>query len=179
MLSQTALDLDGVIFDYEKTFLKQAARLNLNIAIKHPEIYNMADRYKITQEQLSLIRSNIDYSDMDIYPEIENLKHYIKNIKCFITSSHEEILHLRKVNLRKIFNKDIPVYYADAKEKHRIISELGIKYFIDDYNAVIHHIEVNCPDCKAYWLNRGYKDNALPEPVNKINNLTEFFEINY
>jgi hypothetical protein len=181
MLSQTALDLDGVIFDYEKTFQKQASKLNLNISIRHPEIYNMADRYGITPEQLSLIRSSIDYSDMDIYPEIENLKHYINNIKCFITSFPEEILHLRKSNLYNIFNKDIPVYYAGVQEKHRIISALGIKYYIDDYNAVIHHIELNCPDCKAYWLNRGYKDKSLPEPVNKINNLTEFFEndINY
>ncbi len=179
MLTQTALDLDGVIFDYEKTFQKQAAELGLNISIKHPEIYNMTVRYEITQEQLSLINLNIDYSDIDIYPEIKNLKHYINNIKCFITSSHEEILHLRRTNLRKIFNKDIPVYYAGVQEKHRIISALGIKYYIDDYNAVIHHIELNCPDCKAYWLNRGYKDKTLPEPVNKINNLTEFLEINY
>ncbi|RZD15774.1 MAG: hypothetical protein EVJ46_09650 [Candidatus Acididesulfobacter guangdongensis] len=177
--NQTALDLDGVIFDYEKTFLKQAARLNLNISIKHPEIYNMTERYEITQEQLSLINLNIDYSDMDIFDEVLNLKRYIINIKCFITSFPEEILHLRKSNLSKIFNKDIPVYYAGVQEKHRIISELGIKYFIDDYDAVIHHIELNCPDCKAYWLNRGYKDKTLPEPVNKINNLTEFFKINY
>ncbi len=179
MLIQTALDLDGVIFDYEKTFQKQASKLNLNISIKHPEIYNITKRYEITLEQLSLINLNIDYSDMDIYPEIENLKYYIDNIKCFITSSALEILHLRKANISKIFDKDIPVYYAETKEKHRIISELGIKYYIDDYNAAIHHIELNCPNCKAYWLNRGYKDKTLPEPVNKINNLTEFFEINY
>ena len=174
MLNQTALDLDGVIFDYEKTFLREACKLNLNISIKHPIIYSMADRYGITQEQISLINSKIDFSDMDIFDEVINLKRYINNVKCFITSSPLEMLHLRKANISKIFGKDIPVYYADTKEKHRIISELGIKYFIDDYNAVIHHIEANCPDCKAYWLNRGYKDETLPEPVNKINNLTEF-----
>ena len=67
------------------------------------------------------------------------------------------------------------LYHADTKEKHRIISELGIKYFIDDYNTVIHHIELNCPECNAYWLNRGYGDFNLPEPENKINSLTEFF----
>ncbi|MHB1702819.1 MAG: hypothetical protein ACYCS0_01180 [bacterium] len=176
MLNETALDLDGVIFDYEKTFLKKAAELNLNISIKHPEIYNMADRYEITQETVSLINSKIDFSDMDIFEEVQNLKHYINNIKCFITSSPEEILHLRKANILKIFDNDIPVYYAEPGEKHRIISEFGIKYFIDDYNAVIHHIDLNCPDCNAYWLNRGYKDETLPEPVNKINNLTEFFK---
>ncbi|MHB8232906.1 MAG: hypothetical protein ACYDDB_08400 [bacterium] len=176
MLNKTALDLDGVIFDYEKTFLKQAAKLNLYISIKRPEIYFMAERYEITQETVSLINSNIDFSDMDIFEEVLNLKHYINNIKCFITSSPLDILHLRKTNTSKIFGKDIPVYYAEPGEKHRIISEVGIKYFIDDYNAVIHHIDLNCSDCKAYWLNRGYKDETLPEPVNKINNLTEFFE---
>jgi hypothetical protein len=175
-LSSTALDLDGVIFDYEKTFQKQATKLNLNISIKHPETYNITERYEITLKQLSLINSNIDYSDMDIYPEIENLKHYINNIKCFITSSPLEILDLRKANISKIFDKDIPVYYAGTEEKHRIISELGIKYYIDDYNAVVYHIGLNCPDCKAYWLDRGYKDKSLPEPVNKINNLTEFLK---
>ncbi|MHB8282715.1 MAG: hypothetical protein ACYDDE_07940, partial [bacterium] len=87
MLNQTALDLDGVIFDYEKTFLREALKLNLNISIKHPAIYSMADRYEITQEQISLINSNIDFSDMDIFEEVKNLKYYINNIKCFITSS--------------------------------------------------------------------------------------------
>jgi hypothetical protein len=176
LLNQTALDLDGVIFDYEKTFIKQAAELNLNISIKHPEIYNMPDRYEITQEQFSLINSKIDFSDVDIYGEIENLKHYINNIKCFITSSPIEILHKRKANISKIFDKDIPIYYVGPGDKHKIISALEIKYFIDDYNAVINHIDLNCPDCKAYWLDRGYKDKLLPEPVNKINNLTEFFK---
>ena len=176
MLSQTALDLDGVIFDYEKTFQREAAKLNIIAIVKHPEIYNMADRYELPPETVSLINSKIDFSDMDIFNEVLNLKSYINNIKCFITSSPSEILNKRRDNIRKVFNKDIPLYYAGAKEKHRIISELGIKYFIDDYNAVIHHIELNCPDCKAYWLNRGYKDKTLPEPVNKINSLTDFFK---
>jgi len=136
----------------------------------------MAERYEITPETVSLINSKIDFSDMDIFDEVLNLKNYINNIKCFITSSPSEILNKRRDNIRKVFNKDIPLYYAGTEEKHRIISELGIKYFIDDYNAVIHHIDLNCQDCKAYWLNRGYKDKTLPEPVNKINNLTEFFE---
>jgi Zn-finger nucleic acid-binding protein len=39
---------------------------------------------------------------------------------------------------------------------------------------VIHHIDLNCPDCKAYWLDREYKDKTLPETFNKISNLTEF-----
>ena len=176
MLNQTALDLDGVIFDYEKTFLREACKLNLNISIKHPVIYSMADRYEITQEQISLINSKIDFSDMDIFDEVRNLKYYINNIKCFITSSPIEILHKRKANLLKIFDKDIPVYYAEPGDKHIVIKDLGIKYFIDDYNAVIHHIDLNCPDCKAYWLNRGYKDETLPETINKINSLAEFFE---
>ena len=171
MLNQTALDLDGVIFDYEKTFQKEALKLGFEVPVKHPEIYNMSERYEIPQEQVSLINSKIDFSDMDIFDEIINLKHYIGNIKCFITSSPKEALHFRKLNISKIFGKDIPIYHADTKEKHRIISELGIKYFIDDYNLAIHHIELNCPDCQAYWLNRGYKDKTLPEPVNKINNL--------
>jgi hypothetical protein len=179
MINKTALDLDGVIFDYEKTFQKQAETLGLNISIKHPKIYNITERYEITQEQLSLINLNIDYSDMDIFDEVLNLKHYISNIKCFITSFPKEILHLRKANLYNIFNKDIPVYYASVQEKHRIISEFGIKYYIDDYNAVIHHIGLNCPECKAYWLNRGYGDFSLPEPENRINSLTEFFKRNY
>ena len=177
--SSTALDLDGVIFDYEKTFQKKAAELSLDISIKHPKIYNITERYEITLEQLSLINLNIDYSDMDIFDEVLNLKHYISNIKCFITSFPKEILHLRKANLYNIFNKDIPVYYASVQEKHRIISEFGIKYYIDDYNAVIHHIGLNCPECKAYWLNRGYGDFSLPEPENRINSLTEFFKRNY
>ncbi len=176
MINKTALDLDGVVFDYEKTFQKQASKLNLNISIKHPEIYNMAERYEITPETVSLINSGIDFSDMDIFDEVLNLKRYINNIKCFITSSPLEILHLRKANISKIFDKDIPVYYAETKEKYRIISEFGIKYFIDDYNAVIHHIEANCPDCKAYWLNRGYRDFSLPEPENKIKSLKEFLK---
>ena len=74
----------------------------------------------------------------------------------------------------KIFNKDIYIYHADTKEKHIIISELGIKYFIDYYNLAIHHIELNCPDCKAYWLDRGYGDFSLPEHENKIKNLSDF-----
>ena len=176
MLNQTALDLDGVIFNYEKSFQKQAARLNLNISIKHPEIYNMAERYEITPETVSLINSKIDFSDIEIYDEVLFLKNHIKDIKCFITSSPLEILDKRRDNIRNAFNKNIPLYYAGAEEKHRIISELGIKYFIDDYNAVIHHIELNCPDCKAIWLNRGYKDKTLPEPINKVNSLTDFFE---
>jgi len=176
MLNQTALDLDGVIFNYEKSFQKQAARLNLNISIKHPEIYNMAERYEITPKTVSLINSKIDFSDIEIYDEVLFLKEHIRNIKCFITSSPLEILDKRKYNIRNAFNKNIPLYYASAEEKHRIISELGIKYFIDDYNAVIHHIELNCPDCNAIWLNRGYKDETLPEPVNKVNSLTEFFK---
>ena len=57
------------------------------------------------------------------------------------------------------------IYYTDTKEKHRIISEFGIKYFIDDYNAVIHHIDLNYMDCKAYRLNCGYKDETLTEPL--------------
>ncbi|MHB1646601.1 MAG: hypothetical protein ACYCSW_08860 [bacterium] len=28
----------------------------------------------------------------------------------------------------------MPVYSTDSEEKHRIISELGIKYFTDNYN---------------------------------------------
>ena len=175
MLTQTALDLDGVIFDYEKTFRKKAAELGLNISIKRPEIYNMAERYDITAEQVSLINSKIDFSDMEVFDEVINLKHHIKNIKCFITASPKEALHLRKLNVSKVFGKDIPVYHADTKEKHRIISELGIKYFIDDYNLAIHHIELNCPECKAYWLNRVYGDFSLPKPQNKINSLSEFF----
>jgi hypothetical protein len=178
MLTQTALDLDGVIFDYEKTFRKKAAELGLNISIKHSEIYNMAERYEITAEQVSLINARIDFSDMEVFDEVLNLKHHIKGIKCFITSSPKEALHLRKLNVSKVFGKDIPVYHADTKEKHRIISELGIKYFIDDYNFAIHHIELNCPECNAYWLNRGYGDFSLPEPENKINSLTEFFKSN-
>ena len=177
MLTQTALDLDGVIFDYEKTFRKKASELGLNISIKRPEIYNMADRYEITAEQVSLINSRIDFSDMEVFDEVLNLKLYINGIKCFITSSPKEALHLRKLNIANVFGKDIPVYHADTKEKHRIISELGIKYFIDDYNLAIHHIELNCPECNAYWLNRGYGDFSLPEPENKINSLTEFFKI--
>ena len=177
MLKHTALDLDGVIFDYEKTFQKKAAELSLDISIKHPEIYNMSERYEIPQEQVSLINSRIDFSDMEVFDEVVNLKDYIKDIKCFITSSPKEALHLRKINISKIFGKDIPIYHADTKEKHRIISKLGIKYFIDDYNLAIHHIELNCPECQAYWLNRGYKDETLPEPVNKINSLTEFLKI--
>lgn len=31
----------------------------------------------------------------------------------------------------------MPAYSADSEEKHRIISELGIKYFIDNYNKAI------------------------------------------
>jgi len=125
---------------------------------------------------VSIINSKINFSDMNIYDEALSLKHYINNIKCFITSSPVEIINKRKANLLKIFDKDISVYYAETKEKHRIISELGIKYYTDDYNAVIHYIDLNCPDCKAYWLDRGYKDQTLPEPVNKINSLTEFFK---
>ena len=98
MLTQTALDLDGVIFDYEKTFRKKAAELGLNISIKHSEIYNMADRYEITAEQVSLINSRIDFSDMEVFNEVLNLKHYINGIKCFITSSPKEALHLRKLS---------------------------------------------------------------------------------
>ena len=176
MLAQTALDLDGVIFDYEKTFQKEALKLGFEVSIKHPEIYNMAQRYEITPETVSLINSKIDFSDMEVFGEIINLKHYIKDIKCFITSSPKEALHLRKINISKVFGKDIPVYHANTKEKHRIISELGIKYFIDDYNLAIHHIELNCPDCRPYWLNRGYGDFSLPEPKNKINSLAEFFK---
>ena len=175
MLNKTALDLDGVIFDYEKTFRKKAAELGLNISIKHSEIYNMADRYEITAEQVSLINSRIDFSDMEVFNEVLNLKHYINGIKCFITASPKENLHLRKLNISEVFGKDIPVYHAGTKQKHRIISELGIKYFIDDYNTVIHYIELKCPECNAYWLNRGYGDFSLPEPENKINSLTEFF----
>ena len=175
MLTQTALDLDGIIFDYEKTFRKKAAELGLNISIKRPEIYNMADRYEITADQVSLINSRIDFSDMEVFDEVINLKHHIKDIKCFITASPKETSHLRKLNVSKVLGKDIPVYHADTKEKHRIISELGIRYFIDDYNLAIHHIELNCPECNAYWLNRGYGDFSLPEPDNKINSLTEFF----
>jgi len=175
MLSHTALDLDGVVFNYEKTFQKEAFKLNLGISIKHPEIYSMAKRYEITPETVSLINSKIDFSDIDIYDEVLLLKSHIKNIKCFITSSPAEILDKRRDNIIKVFNKDIPIYYAGIDEKHKIISELGIKYFIDDHNAVIHHIEKNCPDCKAIWLDRGYKDKTLPEPDNKINSLTEFF----
>ena len=175
MLTQTALDLDGVIFDYEKTFRKKAAELGLNISIKRPEIYNMAERYEITAEQVSLINSRIDFSDMEVFNEVLNLKHYINGIKCFITASPKENLHLRKLNISEVFGKDIPVYHAGTKQKHRIISELGIKYFIDDYNTVIHYIELKCPECNAYWLNRGYGDFSLPEPENKINSLTEFF----
>ena len=93
MLTQTALDLDGVIFDYEKTFRKKAAELGLNISIKHSEIYNMADRYEITAEQVSLINSRIDFSDMEVFNEVLNLKHYINGIKCFITASPKENLH--------------------------------------------------------------------------------------
>ena len=179
MINKTALDLDGVIFDYEKTFQKEALKLGFEISVKHQEIYNMSERYKIPQEQVSLINSKIDFSDMEVFEEVVKLKHYIKDIKCFITSSPKEAQHLRKINLFKILGKDIPIYHADTKEKHRIISKFGIKYFIDDYNLAINHIESNCPDCKAYWLNRGYKDETLPEPVNKINNLTEFFNYVY
>ena len=176
MLDKTALDLDGVIFDYEKTFRKKAAELALNISVKHPEIYNMAERYEITPETVSLINLKIDFSDMEVFDEVISLKHYIKDIKCFITSSPIETLHLRKINISKVFGKDIPIYHADTKEKHRIISELGIKYFIDDYNLAIYHIEINCHDCRPYWLNRGYGDFSLPKPQNKINSLTEFFK---
>ena len=174
MLTQTALDLDGVIFDYEKTFQKEALKLGFEVSVKHSEIYNMAERYDITAEQVSLINSKIDFSDMEVFDEVINLKRHIKNIKCFITSSPLEALHLRKINISKIFDKDIPVYHADTKEKHRIISELGIKYFIDDYNLAIYHIEINCHDCRPYWLNRGYGDFSLQEPQNKINSLAEF-----
>ena len=104
--NSTALDLDGVIFDYEKTFQKVATDLNLNISIKHPVIYNMADRYEITQKQISLINSKIDFSDVDIFDEVRNLKCYINNIKCFITSSPVAILHKRKANLLKILDLD-------------------------------------------------------------------------
>jgi len=176
MLKQTALDLDGVIFNYEKSFQKEAAKLNLNISIKHPEIYNMAERYQITPETVSLINSKIDFSNMEIYDEVLFLKNHIKNIKCFITSSPEDIIADRMNSIRRVFGKDIPLYRTGFDEKHKVISELGIKYFIDDYNGVIHHIEQNCPACKAVWLNRGYKDETLPEPANKINSLTEFFE---
>ena len=176
MLNKTALDLDGVIFDYEKTFQKEALKLGFEVSVKHSEIYNMAERYDITAEQVSLINSKIDFSDMEVFDEVINLKHHIKDIKCFITASPKETLHLRELNVSKVFGKDIPVYHADTKEKHRIISELGIKYFIDDYNLAIHHIESNCPECNAYWLNRGYGDFNLPEPKNKINSLTEFFD---
>ena len=136
----------------------------------------MSERYEIPQEQVSLINSKIDFSDMEVFYEVISLKRYIKDIKCFITSSPKEALHLRKINISRIFGKDIPIYHADTKEKHRIISELGIKYFIDDYNLSIHHIELNCPKCQAYWLNRGYEDFSLPEPENKIKSLTDFFE---
>ncbi|MFW0885014.1 hypothetical protein ACMCNP_08280 [Candidatus Acidulodesulfobacterium sp. H_13] len=175
-LSQTALDLDGVIFDYEKTFQKEAVKLNMNIRVKHPEIYSMTDRYEITQEQVSLINLRIDFTNMDIFDEILSLRHHIDDIMCFITASPKEILHLRKKNLSKIFKKNIPVYYAETEKKHDIINDLGIKYFIDDYNATIHYVNINCPDCNAYWLDRGYKDKTLPDSKNKINNLTEFFD---
>ena len=176
MLNHTALDLDDVIFDYEKTFQNEALKLGFEVSVKNPEIYNMFKRYEIPQDQVSLINSKIDFSDMEVFDEVISLKRYIKDIKCFITSSPKEALHLRKINISKIFGKDIPIYHADTKEKHRIILELRIKYFIDDYNLAIHHIELNCPDCKAYWLNRGYGDFSLPDSVNKINSLMEFFK---
>ncbi len=65
------------------------------------------------------------------------------------------------MRIRNIFGEEIPVYQIKPSEKYRIISELGIKYFIDDYNLAIHHIELNCPDRKAYWLNRGCRDFSL------------------
>ena len=96
MLTQTALDLDGVIFDYEKTFQKEALKLGFEVSVKHSEIYNMADRYEITAEQVFLINSRIDFSDMEVFDEVLNLKLYINGIKCFITASPKEALHLRK-----------------------------------------------------------------------------------
>jgi hypothetical protein len=177
MLNETALDLDGVIFDCEKTFQNEALKLNLKISIKRPEIYNMVGRYEISKEQVSLINSKIDFSNMDIFEEVLNLKHYINNIRCFITSSPVDLLPLRKANLYRILDKDIPVYYAEPGKKHIVIKDLGIKYFIDDHNVVIYHINLNCPTCKAYWLDRGYKDEILPKPINKINSLTEFFKL--
>lgn len=174
MLNHIALDLDGVIFDYEKTFRWEAFKLGFNILIKHPEIYNMPDRYEITEYQLSLINSKIDFSDMDVFEEVPRLKRHIAEINCFITSSPREILHLRKINLKRIFGKDIPLHYAEPGEKRITIKELGIKYFIDDYNVVIHHIDLNHPECKAYWLDRGYMDKSLPEPKNKVSSLAEF-----
>ena len=134
MLNKTALDLDGVIFDYEKTFQKEALKPGFEVSVKHSEIDNMADRYEITADQVSLINSRIDFSDMEVFDEVLNLKLYINGIKCFITASPKEALHLRKLNVSEVLGKDIPVYHADTKEKHRIISELGIRYFIDDYN---------------------------------------------
>jgi hypothetical protein len=43
---------------------------------------------------------------MEVFGEVLNLKHYIK---CFITSSPIEALYLRKINISKVFGKDIPV----------------------------------------------------------------------
>jgi hypothetical protein len=129
-MNNTALNLDGVIFDYEKTFQKEALKLGFEASVKHLEIYNMSERYEIPQEQISLINSRIDFSDMEIFDEVANLKHYIKDIKCFIASSPEEALDLRKLNISKIFGKDIPIYHANSKEKHRIISELEINFNI-------------------------------------------------
>ena len=50
MLKEVALDLDGVIFDYEKTFQKEAYRIGFEVSVKHPEIYNISERYEIPQE---------------------------------------------------------------------------------------------------------------------------------
>ena len=78
--SSTALDLDGVIFDYEKTFQKEAYGIGFEVSVKHPEIYNMSERYEIPQEQVFLINSRIDFSDIDTFDEVQNLKRYIEKL---------------------------------------------------------------------------------------------------
>jgi hypothetical protein len=44
------------------------------------------------------------------------------------------------MRIRNIFGEEIPVYQIKPSEKYRIISEFGIKYYINNYNQVIHYI---------------------------------------
>jgi len=193
MVRRICIDMDGVITDFNKSFIRAANKI-LHMAIPEdfqPKVWHyMLQELGVSREDYDKLWEYVERSDfwstLDIHSSIDEK---VMSDLCRLTTLHDVYFLTNRVGATAKFLTERwlsmwhvrhpTVIVTDSRGKGLICKALKAELAIDDYVPNIVEISISSPETKLYMKDASYnqKDHfALMNKVNIVGSLGEMFE---
>ena len=183
-----ALDVDGVILDFDSFYAKLAYE-KFGMTIQDKTAWNMTKRYGLSENQDKEVWQMINESNWTGLPFFDDTKQAVEIINQLQSKSNLEVIFVSSFNQQYFdgrfhdlkyagFNidKDQLIACSTNKSKLDFIKAEKIDWFVDDRITNLH--DVSPISERLIHVNRGYSEYGDNEKIQMMKQQSKFHSVN-